>query len=205
MRNSDAVKIEGFSDWVELSGALIHGLSHAFTNRIASLASYADLMSYGEKEFAAEVFLPKEIGKLQSLNQAMRLLVPREEAPSAVELAPLIREAFTLYSHHGKAYAQESELVITGQELPVRIVPSDLIHLILLLVDQSSASHREDGETKVVFALNCEDMAVTLVCRGAQTITPYMEAVASECGAALAHTVDGVAMKLPTLLALRAR
>ncbi|MDB4917751.1 MAG: hypothetical protein JWM95_5395 [Gemmatimonadetes bacterium] len=205
MRNADAVHLPGFSDWADLSGALIHGLSHAFTNRIASLTSYMQLMKFGEGEFSADVFLPVEIQRLQDLNIAMRLLIPRDEQPSAMELAPLLREALALHSHHGSAYAQETELVVTGEALPVRIAPSDLISLLLLLIDQSSTHHRQRGETRVVHTLVCEDLTVALHLSGAGPVTPYMTAVAAECGAQLATTAGGVSLTLPTLLALRMR
>ena len=205
MRNVDAVCLAGFSEWLDLSGALIHGLSHAWTNRIASLSSYLDLMSYGEKEFGADVFLPREIDKLQALNQGMRLLVPRDEPPSAMELSPLVRDCLGLHAHHGRACAQQSQLVVTGEELPVRIAPRELTPVLLLLIEQSSASEREANETSVVFTLVCEELTVSLQCLGARRVSAYMNVVAAECGAQLTLTDAGVSLTLPTLLALRAR
>jgi hypothetical protein len=203
MRSADAVQLAGFADWVDLSGALVHGLSHAFTNRIASLGSYAELMKYGDGEFTPDVFVPLEMQRFQDLNQAMRLLVPREEQPSAMELVPLLRDALVLHAQHGRAYAQVPELVISGEPMPVRISPSELVPLVMLLIDQSSAHHRGQGTQKVPFTLTCEKLAIALECVGAGPVTPYMEAVAAECGATLSQTADGVSLTLPTLLALR--
>ena len=205
MRNTDAVRLDGFTDWLDLSGALLHGLSHAWANRIASLASYLDLMSFGEKEFGAEVFLPIEIDKFVRLTQGMRLLVPRDEAPGAMELSPFVRDCLGLHSLHGRAYAQQSELVVTGEELPVRIASCELTRVLLLLIEQSSAQQREANETRVVFTLVCEALTVSLQCGGVRQISAYMNAVAAECGAQLTLTDAGVSLTLPTLLALRGR
>ena len=205
MHNAEAVGLKGFSEWVELSQSLVHGLAHAFTNRISSLSSCADLMALGDSEFTPEIFLPRELAKLGALNRVMRLLVLDDQAESAVELEPVIRDAIALQAQRGGMNLLEAGLTIAGSPLPVRVPRSTLLRLLVMLIDQGALRQHTDATGRLTVGLTCDDMTLTLELPCAGPVSPYMHAIAAECRAELDHHERGVTLRIPTLLALRGR
>src|SRR5437763_17120308 len=98
MHNADGARYEGFGEWVDLAEALIRGLSHGLTNRISSIGSFVTLHAMGDTEFTVDSFLPKEASQLQEIARSQRQLVMDGEV-SALEIAPIVRDAMELYNH----------------------------------------------------------------------------------------------------------
>ena len=203
MHNAEAVGHEGFSEWVDLSQSLVHGLAHAFTNRISSLSSCADLMALGDLEFTPEIFLPRELAKLGALNRVMRLLVLDDQAESAVELEPVIRDAIALQAQRSGLNLLEPALTVSGSPLPVRVPRSTLLRLLVMLIDQGAVRQHGDAVGRLTLDLTCDEMTLTLDVPCAGPVSPYMYAIAAECRAELELGERGVVLRLPTLLALR--
>jgi hypothetical protein len=205
VRNADGARYEGFGEWADLSEALIRGLSHGLTNRISSIGSFVQLHGMGDTEFTVEGFLPKESGQLQELARGLRLLVIDAE-PSAVELLPLLRDAIELYSHHGRMHALRCEISITGEPLhPIRVVRSAVLRLILIMLDMCTAEVHESGGAEVLLAVagSMDELLVSVAVQ--RTPSEYAMALAEASGSSLLAGDGRLELRIPTLVALRAR
>ena len=89
--------------------------------------------------------------------------------------------------------------------MPIRVVRSALLRLVVILLDMAAAGvHAADGdELQLVVAATDRELVVHLPSR--RTPSPYAMALAEASGASLL-TGDGVLeLRIPTLVALRAR
>jgi hypothetical protein len=205
VRNADGAQYAGFSEWADLSEALIRGLSHGLTNRISSIGSFVQLHGMGDTEFTVDGFLPKESAQLQQLARGLRLLVIDTE-PSAVELLPILRDAIELHSYHGRMHALHCELSVTGEPLqPIRVVRSAVLRLMLIILDMCTSEAQEARGTEVTLGVSGtpDELVISAPCRRAPT--EYAMALAETSGAFLVSGDGALELRVPTLVALRAR
>jgi hypothetical protein len=206
MRNAEGARLDGFGEWADLSEALIRGMSHGLTNRISSISSFVTLHGMGDKEFTVDSFLPKEAGQLQQVARALRLLVIDAEV-SALELAPIVRDAMDLYSHHSRMHAFRFELSLSsGPLMPVRVIRSSMLRLIVIMLDMIAAQAQQ-SESGDILPLSLEGTQQELMLRGScrRAPTDYALSLAEEAGAALLSEDDFLILRIPTLVSLRAR
>ncbi len=205
MRNSEGARFEGFGEWADLSEALIRGISHGLTNRISSIASFVQLHGMGDTEFTVESFLPKEAIQLNELARALRLLVIDSET-SAIELAPLLGDAMELYTHHGRMHTMRCALHIEGEPLlPIRVVRSAMLRLIVILLDMAAIEVQEAGGEEVEIRVTATEMELVVHLTCQRTPSEYALALAESAGGALLSGDSVLELRMPTLLALRAR
>jgi hypothetical protein len=205
MRNPDGARHEGFGEWADLSEALIRGLSHGLTNRVSSLGSFVQLHGMGDTEFTVDGFLPKEAAQLQEMARALRLLVVDSDA-SAIEFEPLVDDAIELYSHHMRMHALRCKLTTSGDAmLPIRVVRSAMLRLLVMLLDMAAADTIEEHGTLVPVTLTSTPMELALRVPSRTMPSAYAMALAEQAGASLLANDGMLELKIPTLLALRAR
>ena len=205
MRNSEGARCEGFGEWADLSEALIRGLSHGLTNRISSIGSFVTLHGMGDTDFSVESFLPKESAQLQQLARGLRLLVIDGET-SAMELAPLLRDAIELYGHHPRMHALRCELVLGDEPLmPVRVVRSAMLRLMLIIIDGAAAEVQPSVDAAVTVTLTGSEQELLLSVPAQRTPSEYAMALAEDAGASLLADEGVLELRIPTLVALRSR
>ena len=205
MRNGEGAHLDGFGDWADLSEALMRGLSHGLTNRISSIGSFVQLHGMGDTEFTVENFLPKESAQLQELARGLRLLVIDSET-TAIELVPVLRDAMELYTHHGRMHTMRCELHVQGEPLlPIRVMRSALLRLVVILLDMAAVEVQDAGGEAVEIHVVATEMELVVHVSCQRSPSEYAMALAEGAGGSLLAGDHVLELRIPTLLALRAR
>ena len=203
MIDAPADAAAALADWVELSDALLRGLIHALNNRITALGAFAELAVAGDEEFTPGKILPDEMQRMQQVNRMFRLLLADDQAPEALELAPVIDDAMALHAHHPRLRSLGCELRRGRNVLPVRAPRWALVRLVLLLIEGAKVAHEARGEDVALLHLDGTEDVVTLACRFVGELPAYAVAMAELCGGSLRAEHEEAKLTLPTLLALR--
>jgi hypothetical protein len=204
--------------WLATLERLQRGLNHAMSNRIASLASVISILEPGDVELVRQ--LGDEMTRLERLLALLRLL-PRPSEPRAepVQVADFAHDVGTLLAHHPGL--RDERLVTTGLEAapPVRCRLHALQHALLLLLEEAGlagaplalAAHGTDAALTLTVGAaagtQAADEALPGIARddagrAAQALLAADEALVWTAGEGPAW---GAWIRLPTLLALRAR
>jgi len=189
------------AEWAELSESLLRGLVHSLNNRITALSAFAELAEMGDREFTVHAVLPSEVARLHQLNQLLRLLIPDDPTPAALEIGPVLADAVALHAHHARLRAVSCEVVRDDMALPVRAPRWALLRLLLVIIEEGQRSADRMNRGTTVLRLTGDEQWVTLHLDGG--LTAYGVAMARLCGAEAAEG-DAV-VRLPTLLEVRRR
>ena len=135
--------------WPAVSDSLIGGIAHALSNRIATLAALAELMRLDDDVAANAELLRTEVGRLEALVHALRLLGTEGEAvPEALDLPELLGDAIALHRHH-RDLRDVAIIVEDGERpRPVRAARARLAQALLLLL-AAAASTVDDSAIAV--------------------------------------------------------
>lgn len=189
-------------EWAELSESLLRGLVHSLNNRITALSAFAELAALGESDFTVQAVLPGELARLHQVNQLLRLLVPDDPAPAAMEIGPVLADAVALHAHHARLRVVTCEVVRDDTALPVRAPRWALLRLLLVIIEEGKRAADRTNRDTTVLRLTGDEQWVALHLDGGG-LTDYGVTMARLCGADAAEG-DAV-VRLPTLLELRRR
>jgi len=189
------------AEWAELSESLLRGLVHSLNNRITALSAFAELAEMGDRDFTVHAVLSGEVARLHQVNQLLRLLVPDDPVPAAMEVGPVLADAVALHAHHARLRAVSCEVVRDDIALPVRAPRWALLRLLLVIIEEGKRSADRMNRGTTVLRLTGDEQWVALHLDGG--LTAYGVTMARLCGAEAAEG-DAV-VRLPTLLELRRR
>lgn len=190
--------------WAEEGDALVRGLAHALSNRVAALSLAADDLhdEAAEVRQDARARIATEVERLAALDRLLKL-VPAERAarPQALLPSEVLADALALHAHHPELRDVPIAHESTEAAPPVRVPRSTLLRLLVLLL--SSARRAADGGG-VSVRLNGDDAELRV------TVAPAGEpgeatALAASLGGRVEREEAGLALVLPSLAALRAR
>jgi hypothetical protein len=153
--------------WLMLSDALIGGIAHALSNRIATLSAMAELSRLDPRENITPM-LRQETGRLEALVQHMRLLAGgggRELGAEALQLPGLIAEAVALHGYHRELREVEITVESHPAVLPVNAERARMLHALLLMLTASSSAAREYKKPGAKLRVSCEGEGSSVLVR----------------------------------------
>jgi len=209
-----------------LRDAILRGMAHALSNRVAALGGISGLADPGEiwTERLSKA-LNDEARRLEDILRLMRLLPNdgRGEA-GAIELQPLIPDIIALHAYHSALLQVECAAVYERETMPVFANRPQLVHAVLLMVDAAKRhAHAHGGRVSVSYAGDADRVTIRVATEPsaapvkggavarentAPTATALRAAIAGVGGPSeVAVTADGeqlrIELPVPTLAAGR--
>ncbi len=202
--------------WLEVQDELLRGITHALSNRLATLSAAAYMLEFEDVTRAeAAGSLRTEVDRLDALLQMLRLLPSRDD--SALEpLAPgdVVEQAVALHGHHCDLRDVPVRVTVDEAVLPVWVEPHALLQALLLALCAAKRaaftagsgvelSVRGDGDV-VRFGVHPDGTAPSGDdATSARDVFAAQECLRTAFGTATAHDDGGCELALPTLLAVR--
>jgi|GEM_PF-6983632 len=189
-------------EWLTLLEDLLAGVVHASNNAITALTVLLELTAMDDGEVFDQPLLTREFARLQSLVATTGLLSGRSTRPEALEIRVVLDVAVGIHAHHRHLCDIECIVQQRGVLLPVRVPRSELLRLLLLMIDAAKRA-RTRGAAVVILSGDSAEITLQVV----SNLEPgdELRAFAESCGGGV-HQVDGaLRFELPSLLTLRQR
>lgn len=151
--------------WLELQEELLRGVTHALSNRIATVSAAAYMLEHEDmtcQQGAQQLRVETE--RMDSLLQLLRLLPSRDD--SGVEpVAPLdiIEQAVALHSHHGDLRDVEVRVTTAADVLPVLVEPHAFLQALLLTITSAKRAAFAQASAVVIDVSSDADTVTVLV------------------------------------------
>jgi hypothetical protein len=143
--------------WPTLFEALVSGLTHNISNRVAILSGISDILSYGDPPPPLFQALADEIPLLNENLRLLRLLpTSANESEEPLEVPRIIDDALALARVHPAAKGCTFEVELAPGLFPAVAPPTQLLHEIVQLV-LTEALRSPDVSTVVVHARTVGD------------------------------------------------
>lgn len=135
-----------------LRDAILRGVAHALSNRVAALGGMAGLVDPGEiwTERMSKA-LQDEARRLGDVLRLFRLLPAEVRVESgAIELQPLIPDIVALHAYHSALLQVECALEYNREAMPVYANRVQLVHALLLVIDAAKRHAKASGGRVVI-------------------------------------------------------
>ena len=177
--------------WLTVHDELLRGITHALSNRIATIVASAYTLEHGdvplERSIAA---LRTETDRMVVLLQQLRQLPERPNAePEPMTVNDICASAVGVHQHHGELRDIECDIEVNDDVYPVWAEPQSLLHALLVALSAAKRNVAPD-------AASANDALNELDAEAANWLLAAQGATAR----AVSH---GCELELPTLLAIR--
>ncbi len=189
--------------WTTLGEELLRGLVHAANNRVTALSAYAELAGL-EGESLDPVLLREEVMRLHKVTTMMGVLATRTSTSEALEVRVVLEQALALHAHHPRTGMTACTIATSGLLLPVRVRPSALMRLLLLMVDSAKGAIETRGAPSATIHLSGDEAEILVSVSATAPLAPPATSLAQLCGGVLTCSENVAELRLPSLLALRA-
>ena len=208
------------SRWQEVQDELLRGITHALSNRVATLSATAYMLEFGDvtpEQAAASMRAESE--RIDELLQLLRRLPAREEFElEPVSPGELIEDAVALHAFHCDLRDVPVQVDAAPDVLPVLVEPHALRQALLLALSTAKRTATRDAHgqlatTRIVVTGDAESVIVRVHGTGvaASGVDPLaarerdaMQHCLAGAGGAIRPLDDGGwAIQLPSLLAAR--
>jgi signal transduction histidine kinase len=202
--------------WLEVQDELLGGVTHALSNRIATVSAAAYMLEHEDISGAqAAGSLRTETERMDALLQLLRLLPSRDDS-SFEPVAPMdvLSDAVALHAHHTDLRDVAVTVESDADVLPVWVEPHAFMQALLLaLTSAKRAAFPRMLEVRVLVTGNADVVTIVMHPNGdvqrADATRTAIDAAAAECcllsahGTARAREDGGCTITLPTLPAVR--
>lgn len=199
--------------WLVIHDELLRGITHALSNRIATIGATTYMLEHGDVDVAQSVeALRAESERMDTLLQQLRQLPARPGADGEpMTVGDLCANAIRLHAHHGEWRDFECEIVEDPDVYPIWGEPQAVLHAILVALTAAKRNATPGsrvrmhigGDTSVVrinaTAPSANDSGNNLNITDADAANWLL---APHGGTARA-TDHGCELEIPTLLAVR--
>lgn len=185
--------------WAAEADALLRGLAHALSNRVAALTLASEEFGVSDADVVAEARarVDEEVARLREVDRLLKLL-PADGRARRDPLLPaeVLADAVALHAHHLELRDVPIVIEASGEPTPVRVVRSTLLRTFCVLL---SAARRASGGGAVTARLQASADEVRFEC------VPHGDAYgAAALATVIGGEMDGATLVLPSLAALRA-
>jgi len=201
--------------WLEVHDELLRGVTHALSNRVATMSAAAYMLEYDDVTGPqAAASLRVETDRMDALLQVLRLLPSRDDREfEPVSPGDVIAQAVALHAHHCDLRDVPVSVTLSDAVLPVWVEPHAFLQAVLLtLTGAKRAAIAVGGAVRVSVDGDADDVRVMVHPEHAgATHDPQAvrdAAAANGClrsarGSAQASADGGCVLTLPTLPAAR--
>jgi signal transduction histidine kinase len=151
------------SSFDALRDAILRGMAHALSNRVAALGGINGLADPGEiwTERLSKA-LHDEARRLEDILRLMRLL-PNDGRgePGAIELQPLVPDVIALHAYQSALLQVECAAVYDRETMPVFANRPQLVHALLLAIEAAKRhAHARGGRVSVSYAGDADRVTI---------------------------------------------
>jgi hypothetical protein len=169
-----------------LRDAILRGIAHALSNRVAALGGIGMLADPGDiwTERLAKA-LGDEARRLEDILRLMRLLPDDGRGdPGAIELQPLIPDVIALHAYNSALLQVECVAVTDRAITPVFANRPRLVHALLLAIDSAKRHAMARGSRVVVgYGGDAERVVIRITTEPSPTAKPATEPPDNSAGA----------------------
>jgi hypothetical protein len=211
--DDDPALLPAHARWLVLQNELLRGVTHAMSNRVATLSAVVYLLEYEDVTPAqAAESLRCEAERMDALLQLLRQLPSRVDAACEPVLAlEIVAQATALHEHHADLRALPVVVAGADDVLPCFVDPHVLLQALLLLL---TVVKRQPGASAVTVQVDgdAEEVRLTVTAtadagvadqRARQDVEAAHHLLARVEGRVVRGATGGVVVVLPTLLAAR--
>jgi len=151
VKESAASSREGAARWLAIHDELLGGLTHALSNRIATISAVAHMIELAhQSDERATHMLRVETDQLENLLQLLRLLPRRDRCEAEPIMASdAARSAIALHTFYPTLREIACELVVDDNLAPAWADPSALQHAIVVALNVAKRATGGVGATRV--------------------------------------------------------
>lgn len=201
--------------WLEVHDELLRGVTHALSNRVATMSAAAYMLEYDDVTGAqAAASLRVETERMDAMLQLLRLLPSRDDREfEPVAPGDVIAQAVALHAHHCDLRDVRVVVTVSDTVLPVWVEPHAFLQAVLLALTSAKRSAlATSGAVQLHVDGDTEDVRVTIhpepADASADSLAGRDVGAAAGClqsafGTAEARADGGCVLTLPTLPAAR--
>jgi len=201
--------------WLEVHDELLRGVTHALSNRVATISASAYMLEYDDVTGAqAAESLRLEAERMDVLLQLLRLLPSRDDREfEPVAPGDVITQAVALHAHHCDLRDVRVSVAVSEAVLPVWVEPHAFMQAVLLtLTGAKRAAFAAGGAVRVSVDGDADTVHVTVYPEAAEAMPDALaerdaeaahECLRSALGSAQVRANGGGVLTLPTLPAAR--
>ena len=191
------------STWLPELEAILRGLAHGISNRVAALSALVEL---GDAETAeGRAAIDRELRQLQAVNVLVKQLAAEPRPAEAMMLEEVCREAAALHSL--RLDLRDVPCTVDGEgDVAVRSDRVRLVRLLLTLLARSA--RRAPAGMRIHVTGDAREARVRITSAGGMSPVAdgvALASVAAELGARVEEESDGAGLVLPSLQELRRR
>lgn len=151
------------SSFDALRDAILRGMAHALSNRVAALGGINGLADPGEiwTERLSKA-LHDEARRLEDILRLLRLLPDDGRGePGAIELQPLVPDVIALHAYNSALLQVECAAVYDRETMPVFANRPQLVHALLLAIDGAKRhAQAHGGRVAVSYAGDADSVTI---------------------------------------------
>jgi len=201
--------------WLEVHDELLRGVTHALSNRVATISAAAYMLEHEDVTGAqAAASLREESERMDALLQLLRLLPSRDDREfEPVSPGDVISQAVAMHAHHCDMRDVRVAVTTADGVLPVWVEPHAFLQALLLaLTTAKRAAFASSSEVTVAVTGDADVVCVTVhpVSADATADADSTRDVSSAhgclqraLGSAVARDDGGCVLMVPTLPAAR--
>jgi signal transduction histidine kinase len=206
---------EARARWLEVHDELLRGVTHALSNRVATMSAAAYMLEYDDVTGAqAAASLRVETERMDAMLQLLRLLPSRDDREfEPVSPHDVVTQAVGLHAQHCDLRDVRVAVTVSDTVLPVWVEPHALLQALLLALTSAKRSAFAASGDVTLHVDGDADEVRLLVHPGpshalADALAERDVAAADGClhsalGTAVARADGGCMLTLPTLPAAR--
>jgi len=199
--------------WLVIHDELLRGMTHALSNRIATIAAAAYLLEQGDVPVEQTIeSLRTETERMDTVLQQLRQLPQRPGAEAEpMTVNDVCATAVKVHAHHGELRDFECDLEVDADVYPIWAEPQSVTHAVLVALT-AAKRHAAPGSRVLMQATGDVNVVrIRIIARQPLTDSDTLNAVdaaaaswllASHGGTARA-VASGCELEVPTLLAIR--
>ncbi len=198
--------------WLEVQDALLRGVAHALSNRIATVSAAVYMLEHRDvTPEQAATSLRDATERMDELLQLLRLLPSRDDTSfEPVMPRDVVEQAVTLHGHHGDLREVPVTVRYEGDVLPVWVEPHAFLQALLLALTAAARSAGTEvvllvrgDEDRIGFAVYPAGDASADAARTAEAAAAAGQCLRSAQGTAAPRADGGCDLSLPTLTSVR--
>jgi len=209
----------GAARWLTIHDDLLRGMTHALSNRVATIMAVASLVELSGADGPSAESLRVEAERLETLLLTLRQLPRRLRAGSEPILpSDAVHSAIELHAHHPEGRDVVCHLLPDGDQMPAYADPNALqLALAAALTSakrragNAGSAHVQVSSTNDVVRFVIDVAGVSAESDGTRTddrLNTALDASAAawllhDCNGTAAVSGDGITIEVPTLVAAR--
>lgn len=204
---------EAAARWLAIHDELLRGITHALSNRIATIGATSYMLEHGDVAVPQTIeALRVESERMDTLLQQLRQLPARPGAePEPMTVGDLCSNAIRIHAHHGEWRDCEVDVIEDPDVYPIWGEPSGITHAILVALTAAKRNAVPGSRVRIHVSGNTSVVRISASAPDANDSGNNLNIADAEAASWLVATHGGTAraldhgaeLEVPTLLAVR--